>query len=73
MSTPTATPATFSPPPPRPTGSTPGARLAAASRHAQGLPSKVNDPAVLAELRGLCAAPRSTARAVTGAQESPAP
>jgi hypothetical protein len=35
-----------------------GARLALASRAAQGFPAQVADPEVLAGLRGLCAAPR---------------
>ena len=39
-----------------------GARLAAVSRQAQGLDSVVSDPAVLAELQELCAAPRPTRR-----------
>lgn len=50
-----------------------GARLAAASRHAQGLAAGVRDPVVLAELRGLCAAPRTTNRAVGETRERPAP
>lgn len=52
-------------------GSTLGARLAAASRRAQGLAS-VSDPDVLAELRELCAAPRPTKRTVAKEQEGPA-
>ena len=59
MSTPAA-PSTLSVPPPQPADSTLGARLAATSRQAQGFPATVSDPAVLAELRGLCAAPRPT-------------
>ena len=55
------------------TSSTLGARLAAASRHAQGLAAVVRDPVVLAELRGLCAAPRTTNRAVDETRETPAP
>jgi hypothetical protein len=51
--------------------STLGARLAAASRRAQGLAS-VSDPDVLAELRELCAAPRPTKRTVAKEQEGPA-
>ena len=46
-----------------------GARLAAASRCAQGFPSAVNDLAVLAELRELCIAPRP----VIGKRDGPAP
>lgn len=48
-----------------------GARLAAASRRAQGFAS-VSDPAVLAELRELCAAPRPVGRTVAGMREGPA-
>lgn len=73
MSTPAAAPATFSPPPRRPTGSTLGARLAAASRQAQGFTAAVEDPAVLAKLQGLCAAPKLTRRAVAEVREGPAP
>ncbi|MDR3360679.1 MAG: hypothetical protein LBO20_08565 [Bifidobacteriaceae bacterium] len=40
---------------PRP--KTPGARLAASSRTAQGFAATVDDPVVLARLRDLCAAP----------------
>lgn len=50
-----------------------GARLGAASRQAQGFPSVVSDPFVLAELRGLCAAPRSTKRSVVVTRRGPAP
>ncbi|MDK9347599.1 hypothetical protein [Propionibacterium freudenreichii] len=71
MNTPTA-PSTLSLPPPRPADSTLGARLAAASRKAQGLPSTVSDPVVLAELRGLCTAPRPTKRAVAVTRRGPA-
>jgi hypothetical protein len=60
--------------PPTPTAdSTLGARLAAASRQAQGLNPTVKDTAVLAALRELCAAPRPASRTVAGARESPAP
>lgn len=51
-----------------------GARLAAASRQAQGLdPAAVSDPAVLAELQELCAAPRPTRRVLAVRREGPAP
>ncbi|WP_441665835.1 hypothetical protein [Glutamicibacter ardleyensis] len=50
-----------------------GARLAVASRHAQGLAAVVRDPVVLAELRGLCSAPRTTNRVLGETRESPAP
>lgn len=53
--------------------STLGARLGAASRQAQGFPSAVSDPSVLSELRGLCAAPRPTKRAVVVTRRGPAP
>lgn len=68
MSTPTAIPPVTSDlsAPPRPAYPTLGARLAAASREAQGFPSTVSDPAVLAELRGLCIAPRPTRRTRRG-------
>lgn len=49
-----------------------GARLAAASRHAQGLTAVVRDPVVLAELRGLCAAPRTTNHTVGETHKHPA-
>jgi len=49
-----------------------GARLAVASRRAQGLATVVNDPMVLAELRELCGLPRPTPRADTGPREGPA-
>ena len=39
-----------------------GARLAATSRRAQGLPAQVDDPGVLAELRDLCGLPQSATR-----------
>jgi len=42
----------------QPLSSTPGARLAAVSRAAQGLGATVGDPVVLARLAVLCAAPR---------------
>lgn len=77
MSTPTASVSTVVPdrsaPPSQPAVSTLGARLAAASRQAQGLPSTVDDPAVLNELRGLCTAPRPTKRAATKIRKGPAP
>jgi len=41
-----------------PRTATPGARLALASRAAQGFPATVDDPVVLARLQNLCAAPR---------------
>lgn len=50
-----------------------GARLAAASRRAQGFATVVDDPAVLAGLRGLCTAPRLTIPPVAEKQEGPAP
>ncbi|MBD2765058.1 hypothetical protein IEE91_07645 [Kocuria sp. cx-455] len=50
-----------------------GARLAAASRQAQGLPATVDDPAVLDELRGLCTAPRPNKRIVSKIRKGPAP
>lgn len=49
-----------------------GASLAEESRRAQGFTTAVDDPAVLTELRGLCAAPRSTMRAVPKKSEGPA-
>ncbi|MGC0363734.1 hypothetical protein ABH922_001718 [Rhodococcus sp. 27YEA15] len=57
----------------QPAASTLGARLAAASRQAQGLPSTVDDPAVLDELRGLCTAPRPTKRTAAKIRKYPAP
>lgn len=76
MSTPTAPAAAVIPdrsePLSEPADSTLGARLAAASRHAQGLPATVDDPAVLAELRGLCTAPRPTTRIVSEMRKGPA-
>ncbi len=50
-----------------------GARLAAASRQAQGFAPAVSDPVVLAELRELCAAPRAARRAVVVERECLAP
>ena len=50
-----------------------GARLAEASRRAQGFTTAIDDPAVLAELRGLCAVPRPTIPLVVEKQEGPAP
>ncbi|MDR1635584.1 MAG: hypothetical protein LBS27_11860 [Bifidobacteriaceae bacterium] len=41
---------------------TPGARLASVSRAAQGFAATVDDPAVIARLRDLCAAPRPQSR-----------
>ena len=73
MSTHTETPAdtaTAAAPPP---DGTLGARLAAASRRAQGLTNAVNDPAVLAELRGLCTAPRPKRATIAEKREGPAP
>lgn len=76
MGTPTA-PATVVPdrsePSSKPADSTLGARLAAASRQAQGLPATVDDPAVLAELRGLCTAPRPTKRTISEMRKGPEP
>jgi len=54
-------------------GSTLGARLAAASRRAQGLDPEVCDPAVLAELHGLCAAPKPTRLPVIEKRDGPVP
>jgi len=51
---------------PEPLAATPGARLAAVSRAAQGFPATVDDPAVLTRLRDLCTAPRPPSRAPTG-------
>lgn len=59
---------TTDPPAPEPLG----ARLAAASRRAQGLATVVNDPAVLAELRELCGLPRPVPRAEPGYENAPA-
>lgn len=59
--------------PSQPADSTLGARLAAASRQAQGLPATVDDPAVLDELRGLCTAPRPTNRTLSKMRKGPAP
>lgn len=53
------------------TSTTLGARLAAASRHAQGLTAVVRDPTVLAELRGLCDAPRTTNHGVGETHKHP--
>jgi hypothetical protein len=50
-----------------------GARLAAASRRAQGLATAVDDPAVLAELRGLCTAPRPMNAPRVEKRDGPAP
>ena len=50
-----------------------GARLAAASRSAQGFTTAVDDPAVLAELRGLCTAPRPMNAPRGEKRDSPAP
>lgn len=48
-----------------------GARLAATSRRAQGLPATVDDPAVLAELRDLCGLPQPTPRTGSGYETAP--
>lgn len=50
-----------------------GARLAEASRRAQGFTTAIDDPAVLAELRGLCAVPRPMRAPVAENCEGPAP
>lgn len=50
-----------------------GARLAEASRRTQGFTAIVDDPAVLAELRGLCTAPRPVKSADPERREGPAP
>ena len=71
MSTPTA--AAGSAPSTSRASSTLGARLAAASRQAQGLAQAVDDPTALSELRELCSAPRSTRQAAPGTREGPAP
>ncbi|CEG94506.1 Protein of unknown function [Propionibacterium freudenreichii] len=77
MSTRTAAPpavaSTISAAPTSPDAATLGARLAAVSRQAQGLDSVVSDPAVLAELQELCAAPRPTRRVLGVRREGPAP
>lgn len=73
MSTYTETPAATSTAPTPSPDATLGARLAAASRHAQGLATAVNDPAVLAKLRGLCTAPRSMRASVAEKRDGPAP
>lgn len=67
MSTPVAASASPFADPLSPTfqaGSTLGARLAVASRQAQGLSLAVDDPMVLNELRELCAVPRPVRRRV---------
>lgn len=51
--------------PRQPLSATPGARLAAVSRAAQGFGATVGDPAVLARLAVLCAAPRPPSRPAT--------
>lgn len=63
---------TVEPPPPGDASESFGARLAVASRHRQGLGPGVSDPAVLAELRELCAAPRPTRGAGVAEREGPA-
>lgn len=72
MSTHTVTPA--APIPPAASSAlTLGARLAAASRRAQGFTTVVDDPAVLMDLRGLCTAPRPMRAPVTEKRDGPAP
>ena len=71
MSTHTDTPTAAAPVPS--SDATLGARLAAASRRAQGFTTAVDDPAVLAELRGLCTVPRPKNPLVTGKHDDPAP
>lgn len=73
MSTRTVTPAATSTAAAPAPDATLGARLAAASRHAQGLATAVNDPAVLAELRGLCTVPRPMRAPVAEKRDGPAP
>ncbi|WP_265415365.1 hypothetical protein [Gulosibacter molinativorax] len=76
MSTPSVASArtSTSPIPPAPaSASTLGARLAAASRRAQGFTTVVDDPAVLAGLRGLCTAPHPMRTPVAEKREGPAP
>ncbi|MEX3509827.1 hypothetical protein VVR84_09820 [Kocuria carniphila] len=73
MSIHTETPAATSAAPATSLAATLGARLADASRRAQGLATAVNDPAVLAELRGLCATPRPMRAPVAEKREGPAP
>lgn len=76
MSTRTVTPAATSTDPILPalsSASALGARLAAASRRAQGFTTVVDDPAVLTRLRGLCATPRSMRAPVAEKREGPAP
>lgn len=73
MSTQTDTPATTSTTPTSSSVATLGARLAAVSRGAQGFTVAVDDPAVLAELRELCVAPRPLTAFMTGKREGPAP
>lgn len=70
--TPQTTTTTIELPPPGDAPESFGARLAVASRHRQGLGPGVSDPAVLAELRELCAAPRPTQGAAVAAREGPA-
>ncbi len=65
----TATGATVAPS----VGSTLGARLAAASRRAQGLDPEVRDLSVLVALHGLCAAPRPKGLPVIEERDGPAP
>lgn len=50
-----------------------GARLAAASRSAQGFTTVVADPAVLAELRELCTTPRPMSPTVAEKRNGPVP
>lgn len=71
MSTHTATPTAAAPVPL--SDATLGARLAAASRRAQGFTIAVGDPVVLAELRGLCATPRPMRPSVAEKRDGPAP
>ena len=73
MSTRTVTPADTSTAAATSPAATLGARLAAASRRAQGLTTAVDDPVVLAGLRGLCAAPRPMRAPVAEKREGPAP
>ncbi|SJN34375.1 hypothetical protein FM104_08415 [Microbacterium esteraromaticum] len=73
MSTRTDIPATASTAPAPSPVATLGARLAAASRRAQGFTTVVDDPAVLAELRGLCTAPRPTSLSFAEKRDGPAP
>ncbi|MFC0581733.1 hypothetical protein [Micrococcoides hystricis] len=73
MSTRTVTPTDTSTAPKPSSDSTLGARLAAASRREQGFTTAVDDPAVLAGLRGLCNAPRPMRAPVAEKCEGPAP